>query len=74
MFHEIRLRYVLMLLQDEETGGIADRAGDYPDVFHTVFGVAGLSLLGDETLKQVDPRYCMPVYVTNRLGLGRKTI
>ncbi|KAJ3054174.1 hypothetical protein HK097_002496 [Rhizophlyctis rosea] len=64
------LRKFILSAQDEETGGIADRAGDYPDVFHTVFGVAGLSLLGDETLKKVDPRYCMPVYVTNRLGLG----
>lgn len=27
--------------QDTELGGIADRAGDMPDVFHTLFGVAG---------------------------------
>ena len=27
--------------QDTETGGIADRPGDLPDVFHTVFGVVG---------------------------------
>ncbi|KAJ3036281.1 hypothetical protein HDV00_002937 [Rhizophlyctis rosea] len=65
------LRKFILSAQDPETGGIADRAGDYPDVFHTVFGVAGLSLLGDESFKEVDPRYCMPVYVTNRLGLGR---
>lgn len=29
--------------QDPETGGIADRAGDMVDVFHTHFGVAGTS-------------------------------
>ncbi|KAJ3074352.1 hypothetical protein HK102_005811 [Quaeritorhiza haematococci] len=55
--------------QDTETGGIADRPGDLPDVFHTLFGVAGLSMLGYPNLKEIDPRYCMPRYVTARLGL-----
>ncbi|KAJ3299152.1 hypothetical protein HK104_009946 [Borealophlyctis nickersoniae] len=59
------------LEDDTETGGIADRPGDYPDVFHTIFGVAGLSLLGYPGLKEVDPRYCMPRYVTERLGLPK---
>ena len=27
--------------QETENGGIADRPGDMPDVFHTLFGVAG---------------------------------
>jgi geranylgeranyl transferase type-2 subunit beta len=27
--------------QDLDDGGIADRPGDWVDVFHTVFGVAG---------------------------------
>lgn len=40
------------------------------DVFHTVFGVAGLSLLGYPGLKPVNPAYCMPEYVIERLGLG----
>jgi geranylgeranyl transferase type-2 subunit beta len=31
-----------MLWQESENGGIADRPGDMPDVFHTHFGVAGL--------------------------------
>lgn len=31
--------------QDTETGGISDRPGNYPDPFHTLFGLAGLSLL-----------------------------
>ena len=42
-------------LQDSETGGIADRPGDMVDVFHTVFGLAGLSLLKYPGLKEVDP-------------------
>ena len=31
--------------QDTETGGISDRPGNYPDPFHTLFGLSGLSLL-----------------------------
>lgn len=56
--------------QDEEAGGIADRPGNMADVFHTVFGVAGLSLLGFEGLEEVDPVYCMPRSVTRRV-LGK---
>jgi geranylgeranyl transferase type-2 subunit beta len=41
--------------QDPELGGIADRPGDMVDVFHTVFGLAGLSLLKYPGLKEVDP-------------------
>lgn len=40
--------------QDPEMGGIADRPGDMVDVFHTVFGIAGLSLLGYPGLEEVD--------------------
>lgn len=28
--------------QDPDDGGIADRPGDMCDVFHTVFGIAGI--------------------------------
>lgn len=56
--------------QDTEQGGISDRPGDMVDVFHTVFGVAGLSLLGYPGLKPVNPAYCMPEYVIERIGLG----
>jgi len=45
--------------QDDETGGIADRPGDMPDPFHTVFGISALSLLGYEGLEPVDPVFCM---------------
>lgn len=33
----------VLILQDLEDGGIGDRPGDWVDVFHTVFGVAGQS-------------------------------
>ncbi|KAL8694178.1 MAG: hypothetical protein Q9218_001121 [Villophora microphyllina] len=47
-------RYILRC-QDLELGGIADRPGDVVDVFHTVFGLAGLSLIGFPGLEQIDP-------------------
>lgn len=32
--------------QDTDDGGIADRPGNMADIFHTFFGISGLSLLG----------------------------
>ncbi len=43
------LRFILAC-QDAETGGFADRPGNMVDPFHTVFGIAGLSLLSHEYL------------------------
>uniref|UniRef100_A0A8C7ZHT6 Geranylgeranyl transferase type II subunit beta n=1 Tax=Oryzias sinensis TaxID=183150 RepID=A0A8C7ZHT6_9TELE len=39
------------------------------DPFHTLFGVAGLSLLGEEQVKAVNPVLCMPEDVLQRIGL-----
>lgn len=39
------------------------------DPFHTLFGVAGLSLLGDEAIKPVNPVLCMPEDVLQRVGV-----
>mmetsp|Transcript_3272 Transcript_3272/g.6692 ORF Transcript_3272/g.6692 Transcript_3272/m.6692 type:complete len:347 (-) Transcript_3272:91-1131(-) len=63
--------------QDTAGGGIADRPGDEVDVFHTFFGVGGLSLLGyteDEEggipgLKRIDPVFALPVETLERMGL-----
>ncbi|KAL6527187.1 hypothetical protein OROGR_016277 [Orobanche gracilis] len=57
--------------QDREGGGISDRPDDAVDVFHTYFGVAGLSLLEYPGLKAVDPAYALPVDVVNRVFLGK---
>ena len=55
-FHPIGLEILrLILFQDPENGGIADRPGDMVDVFHTHFGIAGLSLIGFPGLIAVDP-------------------
>jgi len=52
----------ILACQDNETGGFADRPGDVADPFHTLFGVAGLSLLGEEVdrVRRVNPVFCMP--------------
>ncbi|KAI1485461.1 terpenoid cyclases/protein prenyltransferase alpha-alpha toroid [Biscogniauxia mediterranea] len=56
--------------QDFEQGGISDRPGNMADVWHTVFGLAGLSLLGYPGLDVVDPVYCLPKSTTERV-LGK---
>ncbi|KAL1533169.1 Geranylgeranyl transferase type-2 subunit beta 1, variant 2 [Salvia divinorum] len=55
--------------QDKEKGGISDRPDDAVDVFHTYFGVAGLSLLEYPGLKAIDPAYALPVDVVNKIFL-----
>ncbi|KAF7700469.1 hypothetical protein HF521_003427 [Silurus meridionalis] len=64
-----KLRTFILACQDEETGGFADRPGDMVDPFHTLFGIAGLSLLGYEQIKAVNPVFCMPEDVLQRIGL-----
>ena len=60
------IRFILKS-QDAEKGGISDRPGDMVDVFHTVFGLTGLSLLGYPGLEPVDPVYCMPTSTVKRI-------
>jgi len=61
----------ILSAQDPEGGGIADRPGDMVDVFHTQFGVAGLSLLGYPGLVDLDPVYCMPADLIAKMRLKR---
>ncbi len=63
------MRRFILASQDAETGGISDRPGDLPDPFHTLFGVAGLSLLGDEAMAPVNPVYCMLQKVVDKLEI-----
>ncbi|XP_067950840.1 geranylgeranyl transferase type-2 subunit beta-like [Watersipora subatra] len=64
-----KLRQYILACQDDETGGFADRPGDMVDPFHTLFGIAGLSLLGDTSIAEVNPVYCMPEKVIRSLGV-----
>jgi len=59
--------------QDIETGGFADRPGDWVDVYHTCFGLTGLSLLGHPGLAAVDPRYCMTEQCLKKLPARSNT-
>uniref|UniRef100_A0A8C5ZPW0 Geranylgeranyl transferase type-2 subunit beta n=1 Tax=Marmota marmota marmota TaxID=9994 RepID=A0A8C5ZPW0_MARMA len=64
-----KLQAFILACQDEETGGFADRPGDMVDLFHTLFGIAGLSLLGEEQIKPVSPVFCMPEEVLQRVNV-----
>lgn len=66
-----RLCNFILAAQDEETGGIADRPGDVVDPFHTLFGIAGLSLLGYNrtAIEPVNPVFCMPQTTIERMGV-----
>ncbi|XP_052230080.1 geranylgeranyl transferase type-2 subunit beta-like isoform X2 [Dreissena polymorpha] len=64
-----KLVQFILACQDEETGGFADRPGDMVDPFHTLFGVAGLSLLGQAELKPVNPVFCMPEELIRGTGI-----
>lgn len=55
------------LLQDEEDGGISDRPDDMADVYHTFFGIAGLSLMSYQGLGRIDPTYALPVKTVERI-------
>ncbi|XP_023018185.2 geranylgeranyl transferase type-2 subunit beta [Leptinotarsa decemlineata] len=63
------LKNFILACQDSETGGFADRPGDIADPFHTLFGLAAMSLLGHESVQKVNPTYCMPQNVIDRLQL-----
>ena len=67
-----QLKKFILACQDDETGGFSDRPGDMVDPFHTLFGIAALSLLGDTSLKEINPIFCMPEEVVQRATKGRK--
>ena len=50
-----KLTSFILRCQDSVEGGIADRPGDMVDVFHTHFGITGLSLVGYPGVAEVDP-------------------
>lgn len=69
-----KLERFILECQDGADGGIGDRPGNMADVFHTFFGIAGLSMLGYLSRagvphKQIDPAYALPEELVARLGL-----
>lgn len=71
-----RLRSFILKCQDLPDGGIADRPGNCPDVFHTFFGVGGLSLLGalPGDRPGIDAVFALPEDVVESLGLEAQTV
>ncbi|XP_045469825.1 geranylgeranyl transferase type-2 subunit beta [Harmonia axyridis] len=63
------LKKYILACQDEETGGFADRPGDIPDPYHTLFGLAALSLIGEDSIEEVNAVFCMPQAVIDKLGI-----
>lgn len=61
-----KLTTFILACQDTETGGFSDRPGDIVDPFHTLFGTAALSLMGNDTLKDINPIFCMAEEVVQR--------
>ncbi len=65
--------------QDREDGGVSDRPGNMADIFHTFFGIGGLSLIGwfDEEkrrgqypgFEKIDPVYALPSRLVEKLRL-----
>lgn len=55
--------------QDGVKGGIADRPDDEADVYHTFFGVGGLSLVAHPDVAPIDAATALPVRTLQRLGL-----
>lgn len=64
-----KLKSFILSCQDAETGGFSDRTGNLPDIFHTLFGVGALSLLGYPNLQKINPTFCMPQHVLDRLNI-----
>jgi geranylgeranyl transferase type-2 subunit beta len=73
---EDKLAGFIAKAQDPDDGGIADRPEDMPDIFHTFFGIAGLSLLGKlpDSYRTIDPVYALPTDVVRRCCLTAQVI
>ncbi|XBW35271.1 hypothetical protein QEN19_000839 [Hanseniaspora menglaensis] len=67
-----KLKNFIIGCQDEINGGISDRSGNVVDIFHTCFGLAGMSLieevLQEETYEIMDPRFCMTKKIIESLN------
>lgn len=61
----------ILTCQDPELGGFGDRPGNMVDVWHTVYSIAGLSLLEYPGLEAIHPAYCMPRSTIERV-IGNK--
>lgn len=70
---ESLFRFILAC-EDREDGGISDKPGNVADVYHTFFGLCGLSLLGHSghPLRQINPVYALPYDTLERCGVTQE--
>jgi len=79
------VRFILACQDDESTedgaegGGISERPGNMVDVFHTFFGISGLSLLGELARRgydehPIDPVFALPTWLVAELKLEAQTL
>ncbi|CAG9582285.1 putative geranylgeranyltransferase [Leishmania major strain Friedlin] len=68
---EALFQYILSC-QDTQDGGFSDKPGNQPDVYHTFFGLCGLSLLGYEgyKLNPINPVYALSYDILDRLNIA----
>jgi len=67
-----KLAKFILACQDDKDGGISDRSENMPDVFHTFFGVAALSLLDYPTFRAIDPIFALPTHVMEKLQVEQR--
>lgn len=60
-------RYLLDKTQHPVLGGFGKFPGDLPDLYHSYLGLATLSLMGSEGVKEVDPGMCISKDASARL-------
>ena len=72
-----RLGQFILNCQDDEDSGIADRPRDMPDVYHTFFGLCGLSLI--RHMEKIGSQgggtvFVLPTGVVRKMGLRAQVI
>ncbi|CAG9478245.1 geranylgeranyltransferase, putative [Plasmodium vivax] len=77
------LKNYILLCQDLDNGGISDNPDCLPDICHTFFGLAALSLIdnlhgsdggGGLALRQMHPVYAIPLHVVRERGLPHQEL
>jgi geranylgeranyl transferase type-2 subunit beta len=66
-----RVIHFILSCQDDNEGGFSDRKDNLPDMYHTLFALAGLSLLAyndfpPSLIETIDPIFCLPVTSLNK--------
>lgn len=65
--HTSLKRYLLDKTQHPVLGGFGKFPGDLPDLYHSYLGLATLSLMDVEEVKEVDPGMCVSKEASARL-------